>query len=178
VKSADSTWTANPFAIHFGASEQATGALRGEAQAAGIDVITVDVSDIHDRGALSDRLADTFHYPFEAHGLDAAISLISDLEWLGASKGHLFIVEGLDDAPEVLWEMAGILPNIVDRWRTQGLPFVAVLVSRHRPAAAASLAEANERLDAAGQLPWINDTRAVIVVDRGVDQEPDPQELT
>ena len=55
----------------------------------------------------------------KTHGLDAAVDLISDLEWFGNSRGYLVVVEGLDRAGGVIAVFASLLPNIVDRWRAR-----------------------------------------------------------
>ena len=106
-------------------------------------------------------------FPHETRGLDAAIDLISDLEWFGNPAGYLVIVEGMDRAREIVATFARMLPNIVDRWRSQGGIFVVVLKGAESSREAASaLASANSALEAAGQLPWAQPgTGAVTVVD-------------
>ncbi|NMM17066.1 MAG: barstar family protein [Cellulomonas sp.] len=127
----------------------------------------MDLARVHDRDGLAELLARTFMFPHETRGLDAAIDLISDLEWFGNPAGYLIIVEGMDRAREIVATFARMLPNIVDRWRSQGGIFVVVLKGAESSREAASaLASANSALEAAGQLPWAQPgTGAVTVVD-------------
>jgi hypothetical protein len=60
-------------------------------------------------------------------GLDAAVDLISDLDWFSNSNGYLVVIGGLDRAPALVEPVAGILPNIGDRWRTQAAPFIVAI---------------------------------------------------
>ena len=93
--------------------------LEARAHSAGMSVIRVDLSGVSNRVMLADRLAEAFMFPHETHGLDAAVDLISDLEWFGNSRGYLVVVEGLDRAGGVIAVFASLLPNIVDRWRAR-----------------------------------------------------------
>jgi hypothetical protein len=118
-----------------------------------MSVIRLDLAGLADDAALADYLATAFMFPHETRGLDAAVDLISDLEWFGNSNGYLVVVDGLDRAPKVVEPFASILPNIVDRWRSQAVPFiVAILMTSERLTSA--LAAANRRMDEAGRLPW------------------------
>jgi hypothetical protein len=46
-----------------------------------VSVVELDLAGIPDDEALADYLAATFEFPYPTKGLDAAIDLISDLEW-------------------------------------------------------------------------------------------------
>jgi hypothetical protein len=92
-------------------------------------------------------------YPFKTVGLDAAVSLISDLEWFGNTNGHLVVVRGLANPSDVGEAFASILPNIKDRWRTQAIPFV-VAIDGKGDRLRSSLHDANDRMDEFARLPW------------------------
>jgi hypothetical protein len=144
--------------------------LERDARESGASVIRVDLAGVRDRDALAEQLAQAFLFPHEPRGLDAAIDLISDLEWFGSSQGYLVVVETADSAEQVIADAAGILPPIIDRWRAQGKLFALVLVvGAHRQVALSALARANMQLAASGELPWAQPgTGAVIVVDHSV----------
>ncbi|MCZ3386478.1 MAG: hypothetical protein LH630_05840 [Actinomycetia bacterium] len=167
------SWTGEPFAVHLGVGEPLAQRLEYDARAGGASVIRVDLAGVHDRDALAELLAQTFMFPHETRGLDAAIDLISDLEWFGNPAGYLVIVTGMDQAPEVVAPFARMLPNIVDRWRSQGGAFVVVLEGAESSGEAASaLASANSALAAAGKLPWAQPgTGAVTIVDHTRESE-------
>jgi hypothetical protein len=56
-------------------------------------------------------------------------------------------------ADESYVKHAGMLPDIVDRWRTQGVPF-ALAILMHSEQLTSALAAANRFMDEAGRLPW------------------------
>jgi hypothetical protein len=163
-----SSWLSDPFAVHVSATGSAARRLEDEARRAGASVVRLDLSGVRDRAGLGERLAQTFLFPHETRGLDAAIDLISDLEWFGGSDGYLVIVDGMNHASvDVIADFAGILPPIVDRWRSQRRAFVIVLVGDdHGNQAASALIRANARLVEAGKVPWAQPgTGAVTIVD-------------
>ena len=93
-------------------------------------------------------------YPFPTRGLDAAVSLISDLEWFGSSQGYLVGVRGADDSSPIAGDFVSLFPNILDRWRTQeDIPFIVAIEEKGERLKAA-LADANEFMERAGRLPW------------------------
>jgi hypothetical protein len=163
-------WTAEPFAVHVSEDTTIARELERAARETGASVIRVDLAGVRDRDALAERLARAFLFPHETRGLDAAVDLISDLEWFGSSQGYLVVVETADSAEQVIADVAGIVPAIIDRWRSQGKPFVLVLVvDAYRPVALSALAKANMQLVASGQLPGAQPgTGAVLVVDHSV----------
>ncbi|MFK0005098.1 hypothetical protein [Paenarthrobacter sp. NPDC090522] len=119
----------------------------------GMSVFRLDFTGIVDRQGLIDYLRKEFVFPYRVFGLDAVVSLMSDLEWVGNDQGHVVIASGCDNAPVVAALFASILPNVVDRWRTRAVPFVVLLDSQGSDVRSAVL-EANEEMAAAGRLPW------------------------
>lgn len=71
------------FALHLGAVSLLRDRLRGEAHRRGMSVVELDLTGVSDNVALGRCLPEAFMFPQEASGLDAAVDLISDLEWLG-----------------------------------------------------------------------------------------------
>lgn len=160
------SWATYPFAIHVSAKQSIAQGLVNEAGRIGAAVVRLDLSGVADRKALCDRLAHTFAFPHATQGLDAALDMMSDLDWLGNTQGYLVIVDEMDMPEDVIADFAGILPAIVDRWRAQGRPFVVVFVGEHGPAAQSALAYANRQLEAAATLAWAQPgTGAVTIVD-------------
>ena len=142
-----------PFAIHLGVDEPRFARFEDDALRRGMMIFRLDLTGLPDNSALADYLAREFMYPFKTVGLDAAVSLISDLEWFGNKNGHLVIVRGLADPSDVGEAFASILPNITDRWRSQAIPFV-VAIDGKGDRLRSSLQGANVRMDEFARLPW------------------------
>jgi hypothetical protein len=136
-----------------GATDSLLARLEDGARTAEMSVIRLDLAGLTDDVALSDYLATAFMFPHETRGLDAAIDLISDLEWFANPNGYLVLVDGLDRAPNVVQSFAGVLPNIVDRRRSQAVPFILVILMNSERLTTALAAE-NRLMDEAGRLPW------------------------
>lgn len=152
------------FAIHVGVTGDLLGTLETDARRTGMSVIRLDLSGVSDSASLADYLSKTFMFPYETRGLDAAVDLISDLDWFGSTAGYFIGVEGVDCTTSYVESFAGILPNIVDRWRSRGQPFVVAICGRCERLISA-LAVANRRMEEAGSLPWAQPgTGAVEVV--------------
>lgn len=141
------------FAIHVGLTDHVLETVETECRAAGMSVIRLDLAGLSGATALAEYLATAFMFPHATRGLDAAVDLMSDLDWIGNSNGFLVVVDGLDDAPNIVEPLAGILPNIVDRWRSQAVPFVIAILTMSYELTSA-LAAANRAMDNAGRLPW------------------------
>jgi hypothetical protein len=137
-----------------------------------MSVFELDLQGLPDRSALVDYLAKTFMFPHEIGGLDAAVDLISDLEWFGNVRGYLVVVRGVAGASAVGESFVSILPNIVDRWRSQRVPFVVAIDSQDERLQGI-LSAANREMERAGQLPWAQPgTGPAEVVVHGVDERP------
>lgn len=157
-----------PYVVYAGLTAVAAEHLAGRTAAAGGQVFRLDLTGVRDTTELCERYGATFAFPFPFRGLAAVVSLVSDLEWLGPRDSRLLLIEGLDDAdPEIVFDAAAVLPNIVDRWRTQEQPFVAALVgTRSADVALSALAEENAALVRHAARPHaIPDTGPVTVVD-------------
>jgi hypothetical protein len=141
------------FTIHLGVDEPQFARLEDGARLRGMMIFRLDLTGMPDKKALAEYLAREFMYPFETAGLDAAISLISDLEWFGNTNGHLVIARGLAHPSDVGDEFAAILPNITDRWRTQAIPFI-VAIDGKGDRLRSSLQDANDSLVESASLPW------------------------
>jgi len=127
----------------------------------------IDLAGLRDDLELEQLLITTFRFPHPTKGLDAAIDLMSDLEWLPSKEGYLVVFRGLDHcAVQVADTLASILPPIVERFRTGQCVFVAVLITKSsRNTVRAALERANGRLDEFASLPWtVNATGSVPVI--------------
>lgn len=142
-----------PFAIHLGVDAPLLARFKADARSRGMSVIELDLAGVSDAAALSDYLAAAFMFPHETTSLDAAIDLISDLEWFGNAGGYMVLTRGLRDSSPIADSFASLLPNIVDRWRSQAVPFVIAIHGRGDRLEAALLA-ANDAMERAGRLPW------------------------
>lgn len=170
----DLGWESHPFAIHLAMSDSAAALLERSARRAGASVIRLDLSGLCDREELAERLSQVFMFPHETKGLDAAVDLIWDLEWFGASEGYVVMVSGIARSAEnVLTIFAEMLPPIIDRWRTQQRAFVVAFVGdAQRRATKSALAKANIEMLEAGALPWAQPgTGPVAIVDHGVPED-------
>lgn len=142
-----------PFAIHTGLGERALAQMESEARSHGMSVVRLTLAGLPGRKSLVDYLAREFMFPHEVAGLDAAVDLISDLEWFGNSNGYLVIARGLAEGSEVGEAFVSMLPNIVDRWRSQNVAFIVAIDSMGCRLQSA-LAAANQEMARAGELPW------------------------
>jgi hypothetical protein len=134
----------------------------------GLSVFSLDLTGLSDQSTLVDYLAEVFMFPHEAMGLDAEVDLISGLEWFGNADGYLIVVRGLADSLPVADSFVSILPSIVERWRSQAVPFVVVLDGKSERLQSA-IFTANRAMGDAGRLPWAQPgTGAVNVVVHGV----------
>jgi hypothetical protein len=144
---------ARPFVIHVAADEPVLTQIEHAARSRGMSVLTVDLSGVSDRDALIDCLAEAFMFPYRVGGLDAALDLISDLEWFGNPSGYLVLARGLLDNSPIVEAFVSMLPNIVDRWRSQAVPFIVALDGVGSGLQRA-LSTANAEMERAGRLPW------------------------
>lgn len=151
------------FTIHLGVNDDQFARLEADARSRGMSVFDLDLSPIANREALCDYLADIFAYPHKTRGLDAAVDLIGDLEWFGNDRGHLIIARGLTKST-VADSFVSILPSIVDRWRSQSIPFIVAIDGKDEHLQS-ELSVSNSKLDRFGRHPWVHPgTGAVDVV--------------
>ena len=141
------------FVIHVGLGERALARMERDAQSRGMSVVRLALGGILSGKSLVDYLAREFMFPREVGGLDAAVDLISDLEWFGNANGYLVVARGFTDGSEACEAFVSILPNIVDRWRSQDVAFVVAIDSVGRRSQSA-LDAANRHMARAGELPW------------------------
>jgi len=67
--------------------------------------------------------------PWPISGLDAVVSVLSDMEWLGHEvAGYLVIVDMEDVDEPVALAFADLLPQIADRRRSAGSPLLVALL--------------------------------------------------
>lgn len=158
---------AHPCAVHVAVDEALAQRLKDSAATSGDSVMVLELSGVLNRDELSERLAEAFKYPHRAAGLDAAIDLMSDLEWLGEASGYLLLVETDGTSEEAASALAGILPAVIDRWRTQETPFVAaILGTEYLDATTRALERTNRALQEFSDLPWtLPGTAPVPVID-------------
>lgn len=142
-----------PFAIHLGVDDVEFSRLGTVAHSRGMHVIELNLEKVPNRRQLSEYLAKVFEFPHPTSGLDAAVDMISDLEWIGSDRGYLVLVRVAREHSPVADSFVSILPNIVDRWRSQAVPFV-VAIDGSGEQLQAALAAANIEMERAGSLPW------------------------
>ena len=141
------------FAVHLGVEESVLADLRDDARLNGMMVFELDLSGLTNVADLCRYLESEFMYPYQTAGLDAAIDLISDLEWFENSQGYLVIVRSASDASPITGVFGSLLPPIVDMWRKQDIPFV-IAVRERGDRLTVALAEANAEMEEAGSRPW------------------------
>lgn len=140
------------FAVHVGVEESLLAQLKADARLNGMMVFELDLSGLTDVAALCQYLESEFMYPYRTAGLDAAIDLISDLEWFENSQGYLVIVRSASDASPITSVLGSLLPPIVDIWRKQDIPFV-IAIREKGDRLRVALADANEEMEEAGRRP-------------------------
>lgn len=158
-------------AIHLGCTPEIIDTLQAGAVADGAMTIRVDVGDVTDMESLLRVLGQEFQFPDDTW-IDGAIDYLSDLSWLGSQKGYLVIVEGLDrllrDAKEAFDQLIRMLPWVIDRCRTAGIPYHVALAGVGEVALHAhEIVETNNQalVEAAQRYPWLHDVKAAPVVD-------------
>ena len=142
-----------PHCIHLGLDDRGLARSQDDARSRGMSVLHVSLTDVHGTPALVERLADALMFPVEVTGLDAVVSLMSDLDWFGNEKGYLVVARGLAEGADATDAFVSILPNVVDRWRSRATDFVVVLDSS-AGRLQRTLAAANLAMRRAGELPW------------------------
>jgi len=160
-------WDEPPQALHVVTDAASARSIVSTARDSGARIISVDLSPLGSEAELEQLLRSAFKFPYPSRGFDAVISLMSDLEWMPSPAGYLFLADGLDEsATEVVRKMADILPFILDRWRSGGQSFVAVLASdSSRGIVRAAVSASNAELDDFGARPRaIGYTAAVSVL--------------
>ena len=140
------------FVIYLGVGDQLAG-IAHDARSRGMTVFELDLQGLPDRLALVEYLAKTFKFPHEIAGLDAAVDLISDLEWFGNGRGYLVVGRGVTGESVAGEAFVSMLPNIVDRWRSQRVPFV-VAIDGQDDRLQSTLRAANRQMERAGMLAW------------------------
>lgn len=159
----------NSFTIHLGLDDVQMSGLKADARSRGMNVIELDLARVSNRRELGEYLAEAFMFPHPTSGLDAAVDMISDLEWIGSESGYLIVARGAREPSTAVDSFVSILPNIVDRWRSQAVPFVVAIDGCGEQLRSALLA-ANREMERAGNLAWAQPgTGAVIVAVHGVD---------
>jgi hypothetical protein len=106
--------------------------LVGPARGRGAIVLELDIAGVRDLEQLERQLTKVFRIPYPSSGMQSIIDFGSSLdEWMTAPAGYCFAVGGVDSAaPEVSSGLAEILPFMIDRWRSIGTPYFAVLACR------------------------------------------------
>ena len=140
------------FAVHLGVAESLLDHLKDDARLHRMMVFELDLSGLADVSALCQYLESEFMYPYRTVGLDAAIDLISDLEWFGSTQGYLVVVRGATDTSPMTSVFAPFLPPIIDMWRKQDIPFI-IAIDEKGVQLEAALAVANAEMEEIGRRP-------------------------
>ena len=114
-----------------GTSAEAGVAIRRSALGLGRSVFEVDVGTVRTTDELVADISRMFLVPREVRGLDALLSVLSDLDWLANENGYLFILDGMGDlrqtSEDLFNRLVRILPHLCDRWRSRSTPFQIIL---------------------------------------------------
>ncbi|WP_159705611.1 hypothetical protein [Arthrobacter sp. 18067] len=142
----------NQFAVHLGVAAFMLDQLVTDARAHQMIVFELNLEGLPDVTALTQYLEAEFKYPYKTAGLNAAMDLISDLEWFENAHGFVVTAHGASEISPVAADFVRIFPIVLDRWRAHGIPFI-VAIEEDGDHLLAALQEANDFLKGAGQLP-------------------------
>lgn len=152
TRSTARSWSAEPYTIHVNVDPDHACAA---ADAAGALVLRWPLSAVRDRDELDASAAAVFGFPIATHGLAGLVDLVSDLEWLETEGGVVLVIDAAGARDAVVADVASILPDVADRWRSGSVAFEAFLTGvADVDAVAAALERANAALDDAGRVPW------------------------
>lgn len=158
-------WSATPFTVHVNGDP--TERMRAAARAGAL-VRRWSLAGIRDRRQLDASAAEVFEFPFPSASLDGLVDMLSDLEWFDIERGALVVIDADGADPAIVQDVASILPDIADRWRSGTAPFEAYLVGvREISEVADTMERANAALDEAGRVPWSRSDihRVPVVID-------------
>ncbi len=108
-----------------------TGVLRETVRKAGISWVSIDVSDVHDKGAVLEIFARELRFPDTFGGnWDALADCLQDLSWL-PEKGLMVVLRGFPvfaaTAPEASHKLLEILSATADFWRQRERVFMVAV---------------------------------------------------
>jgi RNAse (barnase) inhibitor barstar len=106
------------------------------AQAAGLDIVSISLSDVADKNALLERFGAALAFPDWFGGnWDALEDCLGDLSWR-ANPAHLLVIEGFEPLQAAARDDFGVLldllADVADHWSAQGRAFFAVFVDPGR----------------------------------------------
>lgn len=110
-------------------------------------------------------------FPYDAANLDAALGMMSDLDWFGSEVGYILEFVGLDsllsEAPLLFTQFISMLPYLCDRWRSRRIPFYLVLQGQRatRQLLRSTIDAANAEIVEASRHPWLSDVRPAEVLE-------------
>jgi hypothetical protein len=155
-------WSTAPYTVHVNGSPSA---LAQNANDEGALVLRWSLDGIRNQRDLDASAAEAFEFPFRSASAAGLIDMLSDLEWLEIGNGVLLVIDATGARQAVVEIVAGLLPDIVDRWRSSPLPFEVFLVGVADTAPVAAMLERrNSGLDEFGRLPWTRDDIARVPV--------------
>jgi hypothetical protein len=146
-------------------------AAAAEASLSNRAVIRPEFSEVRTLHELVSQLSAAFEFPHHASGLDAALDLMSDLDWMHNDSGYLLVTTGLSElrsrAPEVATAFVHLLPFLCERWRDRDVAFAVLLVDGRESLtwARSVLDDANGSILRARRRPWLARMRAVPISD-------------
>lgn len=148
-------WSTAPYTVHVNGDPAV---LAQCAAAAGALVLHWSIAGIRSQRQLDASAAQVFDFPFPSASAAGLIDMLSDLEWLPIGDGVLIVIDATGARPSIIEIVAGLLPGIVDRWRSGSVPFEVFLVGvAETEPVAAMLDRRNIGLDEFGRLPWTRD---------------------
>lgn len=151
-----------------GAGSTSAGAIRERARSAGQSIFEVDVGAVKTQDELVRLFALEFLVPHEIRGLDAVLSVLSDLGWLANDLGYLLVLEGGADLVacnrDLFEKLVQVLLLLCDRWRDRETPF-HVLVETDRATVDLVKTVGREMYEKSRASKWITDSIEVPICD-------------
>jgi hypothetical protein len=157
--------------IHLACSGDFIGRITRSCTERGGTSFELDLQGAQSKEALVDQFIDVFRIPYPMEGVDAVISLGSDLDWLENRDCFAVIVTSVDESPEeVIALLALVFTRIIDRMRTAGDRYAVFFPpARETDRLLQVLEYENERLRYLERIDPDSDTHPVPVIDHRLD---------
>ena len=131
-ESVDARWSARRSGLYRAPDARGLSA----ADAPGLDVVPISLSEARSKEALLERFATALAFPewFGANW-DALEDCLGDLSWR-ADTGRLLVIEGFETLQDVAGDdfrvLLGVLGDVAQDWAAEGRGFFAIFVDPRR----------------------------------------------
>ena len=119
------SWSSAPFVIQVNGDPTAQILA---ASAGGALVLRWSLAGLNNQGELDASAAEVFEFPFKSASAAGLVDMLSDLEWMPVQNGVFLVLDATAARGLVVKIVAGLLPGIVDRWRSGTVPFEVFLI--------------------------------------------------